>query len=55
MGLDQTGGFAVYHRVLSTARWSARLAARQFLLPLIIAFVPQGPVVIVIADAIERR
>src|SRR4051812_23209856 len=25
MGLDQTASFAVYHRVLSTARWSARL------------------------------
>jgi hypothetical protein len=24
MDLDQTASFAVYHRVLSTARWSAR-------------------------------
>ena len=55
MGLDQTGGFAVYHRVLSTARWSARLAARRLLLLLVIAFVPQGPVVIAIDDTIERR
>src|SRR5918994_5439375 len=53
--LDQTGGFAVYHRVLSTARWSARLAARRLLLLLVIAFVPQGPVVIAIDDPIERR
>jgi hypothetical protein len=55
MGLDQTAGFAVYHRVLSTARWSARRAARQLLLLLVIAFVPQGPVVIAIDDTIERR
>jgi hypothetical protein len=55
MGLDQTASFAVYHRVLSTARWSARLAARQLLVLLVIAFVPQGPVVIALDDTIERR
>jgi hypothetical protein len=27
MGLAQTAGLAVYHRVLSTARWSARRAS----------------------------
>src|SRR4051794_7379024 len=42
MGLDQTASFAVYHRVLSTARWSARLAARQLLLLLVIAFAPRA-------------
>src|SRR5690349_7793735 len=55
MGLDQTASFAVYHRVLSTARWSARLAARQLLLLLVIAFMPQGPVIIALDDTIERR
>jgi hypothetical protein len=55
MGLDQTASFAVYHRVLSTARWSARFAARQLLHLLVIAFVPQGPVVISLDDTIERR
>jgi DDE superfamily endonuclease len=55
MGLDQTASFAVYHRVLSTARWSARLAARQLLLLLVIAFAPQGPVIIALDDTIERR
>src|SRR5690242_4362702 len=55
MGLDQTASFAVYHRVLSTARWSARLAARQLLLLLVIAFVPHGPVVIALDDTLERR
>jgi hypothetical protein len=55
MGLDQIAGFAVYHRVLSTARWSARLAARRLLLLLVAAFVPHGPVVIAVDDTIERR
>src|SRR5690349_3562131 len=55
MGLDQSASFAVCHRVLSTARWSARLAARQLLLLLVIAFVPQGPVIIALDDTIERR
>lgn len=55
MGLDQTASFAVYHRVLSTARWSARVAARQLLHRLVIALVPEGPVVIGLDDTIERR
>ena len=55
MGLDQSASFAVYHRVLSTARWSARFAAHQLLELLVIAFVPQGPVIIAIDDTIERR
>jgi hypothetical protein len=29
MGLDQTPGFAVYHRVLSTGCWSSRAVAHQ--------------------------
>ena len=32
MDLDQTASFAVYHRVLSTARWSARRVAHRLLL-----------------------
>src|SRR4051794_1273162 len=55
MGLDQSASFAVYHRVLSTARWSARFAAYQLLQLLVIAFVPHGPVIIGIDDTIERR
>src|SRR4051812_5998238 len=54
-GLDQTASFAVYHRVLSTARWSARMPARQLLVLLVIAFVPHGPVIIALDDTIERR
>lgn len=55
MGLDQAPGFAVYHRVLSTGRWSSRVVAHRLLLLLVAAFVPTGPVVVGIDDTIERR
>jgi len=55
MALDQTASFAVYHRVLSTARWSARAVARRLLIMLAATFVQDGPVVIGIDDTIERR
>jgi hypothetical protein len=55
MGLGQCASFAVYHRVLSSARWSARLAAARLVRLLVATFVPDGPVVIAIADTIERR
>src|SRR6187455_3558848 len=55
MDLDQTASFAVYHRVLSTASWSARLVAHRLLRLLIAAFVRDGPVVIGLDDTIERR
>src|SRR5688500_6128417 len=55
MDLDQTASFAVYHRVLSTACWSARLVAHQLLRLLVAAFVRQGPGVIGLDDTIERR
>src|SRR3982750_4421269 len=55
MGLDQGAGFAVYHRVLSTGRWSSRAVAHRLLLLLVAALVPQGPVVIGLDDTIERR
>ena len=51
--LDQSASFAVYHRVLSTARWSARRIAHRLLHLLVAAFVRDGPVVI--DDTIERR
>jgi DDE superfamily endonuclease len=53
--LDQTASFAVYHRVLSTACWSARLVAHRLLRLLVAAFVRDGPVVIGLDDTIERR
>jgi len=55
MALDRTASFAVYHRVLSTARWSARAVARRLLLVLVATFVRDGPVVVGIDDTIERR
>src|SRR5436305_8830238 len=54
-GLDRTGGFAGYHRVLSTARWSARAVAHRLLLVLVATLVRDGPVVVGIDDTIERR
>src|SRR3954453_22292676 len=55
MDLDQSASFAVYHRVLSTARWSARRVAHRLLHLLVAAFVRNGPVVIGLDDTIERR
>jgi DDE superfamily endonuclease len=55
MDLDQSASFAVYHRVLSTARWSARRVAHRLLGLLVVAFVREGPVVIGLDDTIERR
>ena len=54
-GLDRTASFAVYHRVLSTARWSARAVAHRLLLVLVATLVRDGPVVVGIDDTIERR
>src|SRR5215218_10251076 len=55
MDLDQSASFAVYHRVLSTARWSARRVAHRLLHLLVASFVGEGPVVIGLDDTIERR
>src|SRR5215213_6820661 len=55
LGLDQGAGFAVYHRVLSLGRWSSRAVAHRLLLLLVVALVPQGPVVIGLDGTIERR
>src|SRR4051794_37532913 len=54
-GLERSTGFAVHHRVLSAARWSARAVAHRLLLVLVATFAPDGPVVIGIDDTIERR
>src|SRR6478672_5502970 len=54
-GLEQSTSFAVHHRVLSAARWSARAVAHRLLLVLVAALVPEGPVVVGIDDTIERR
>lgn len=54
-GRDRAPDFARYHRVLNTARWSARAAARVLLGLLVTAFVPNGPVVIGVDGTLERR
>src|SRR4051794_29571274 len=45
-GLERSAGFAVHHRVLSAARWSARAVAHRLLLVLVAPLVPDGPVVV---------
>src|SRR3954452_9410634 len=55
MGLERSAGFAVTHRVLSAARWSARPVSHRLLLVLVAALVPDGPVVVGIDDTVERR
>src|ERR671926_219926 len=55
MGLGHSASFALYHRVLSLARWSSRAVAHRLLPMLVTTFVPHGPVVIAIDDTIERR
>src|SRR4051794_9120176 len=54
-GLERSAGFAVHHRVLSAARWSARAVAHRLLLVLVAPLVPDGPVVVGIDDTVERR
>src|SRR4051795_7096842 len=51
-GLERSTSFAVHHRVLSAARWSARAVAHRLLLVLV---APLVPVVVGIDDTIERR
>ena len=55
MGLGETRDFALYHFVLSRARWNSRGIARTLLTMILDRFVPTGPVVIGIDDTIERR
>ena len=55
MGLGATRDFALYHYVLSRARWNSRAIARTLLTMILDRFLPSGPVVIGIDDTIERR
>jgi hypothetical protein len=55
MGLSQTGDFALYHHVLSQARWDSRAIARKLLTMILDRFLPAGPLIIGIDDTIERR
>jgi hypothetical protein len=55
LGLAEEAHFVNFHRVLSRAVWSPRVAARVLLGMLVHAFVPDGPIVLGIDDTIERR
>jgi hypothetical protein len=55
MGLGEATDFALYHHVLSRARWSSRAVARKLFALIVDRFAPDGPVVIGIDDTIERR
>jgi hypothetical protein len=54
-GLARERHFVNYHRVLSRAVWSSRVASRRLLSHLIETFAASGPVVLGIDDTIERR
>ena len=55
MGLSDEKHFQNYHRVLSRAAWSSREVSRVLLGLLVSVFAPMGPVVMGLADTIERR
>jgi DDE superfamily endonuclease len=55
MGLGQAADFALYHHVLSQARWDSRAIARKLLTMILERLLPAGPVIIGIDDTIERR
>jgi DDE superfamily endonuclease len=55
MGLSQAADFALYHHVLSRARWDSRAIAGTLLTMIVDRFQPEGAVVIGIDDTIERR
>ncbi|MGH8836216.1 MAG: IS701 family transposase [Actinomycetes bacterium] len=55
MGLSEASDFALYHHVLSQARWDSRAIARKLLTMMLDRFLPAGPLVIGIDDTIERR
>jgi DDE superfamily endonuclease len=55
MGLADRPGFGRYHEVLSKARWDGRALARTLLRLLLDRLLPEGEVVIVPDDSIERR
>ena len=54
-GLSRERRFTTYHRVLNRAAWDSHAAARLLLGLLLVAFAPNGPVVLGIDDTIERR
>jgi len=55
MGLGQATDFALYHHVLSQARWDSWAIARKLLTMILERFLPAAPVIVGIDDIIERR
>ena len=55
MGLQKERHFQNYHRVLSRAKWSSRMAARILLRALARAFAAEGAILIGIDETLERR
>ena len=55
VGLQEERRFCRYHRVLSRAAWSSREASRILLELLVEAFAPDGPLVLGVDEALERR
>jgi hypothetical protein len=55
MGLSEADDFALYHHVLSQARWDSRAIACKLLMMILDRFLPKGPLVVGIDDTIERR
>lgn len=55
MGLAQVRWFGNVHRVLNRAVWSPLAVSRVLLQLLIVAFVPDGPLVVGLDHTIERR
>lgn len=55
MGLGGAADFALYHHVLSRARWSCLAAGRKLLVLIAGRFAPDGAMVIGLDDTIERR
>ncbi len=54
-GHGEDAAFATYHRVLNRAVWSSLGASRLLRGLLIVAFAPNGPLVLGIDETLERR
>jgi hypothetical protein len=54
-GHGQDAAFSTYHRVLNRAVWSSLGASRILLGLLLVAFAPDGPLVLGIDETLERR
>ncbi len=55
VGLAHQPPFQMYHRILNRAVWSSLGASRILLRLLVTAFAPEGPLVLLSDETIERR